>query len=154
MEFTKIINDISKMDKSELLKRYWIDRLKTNLYMSDYFLEKFYELELYWINCKFEDRWSDIMYMKINDEFVFWCYDDKYKDEYIRFLQWLLYSEKRLKNKKENEELKEKNENLNTIYNKIAELYDMIEEWEIDYWTIDWTSFILEELANIQNYAK
>ena len=56
--------------------------------------------------------------------------------------------------KTENNELEELKENLNTIYNKIAELYDMIEEWEIDYWTIDWTSFILEELANIQNYAK
>ena len=51
-------------------------------------------------------------------------------------------------------ELKEKQENLDTIFNWIAELYDMIEEWEIDYWTIDWTSFILEELARIQNYCK
>ena len=51
-------------------------------------------------------------------------------------------------------ELKEKQEQLDTIFNWIAELYDMIEEWEIDYWTIDWTSFILEELARIQNYCK
>jgi len=51
-------------------------------------------------------------------------------------------------------ELKEKKEQLDAIFNWIAELYDMIEEWEIDYWTIDWTSFILEELARIQNYCK
>lgn len=51
-------------------------------------------------------------------------------------------------------ELKEKQERLDAIFNWIAELYDMIEEWEIDYWTIDWTSFILEELARIQNYCK
>ena len=51
-------------------------------------------------------------------------------------------------------ELKEKQEQLDTIFNWIAELYDMIEEWEIDYWTIDWTSFILGELARIQNYCK
>ena len=51
-------------------------------------------------------------------------------------------------------ELKEKQEQLDAIFNWIAELYDMIEEWEIDYWTIDWTSFILEELARIQNYCK
>lgn len=51
-------------------------------------------------------------------------------------------------------ELKEKQEQLDTIFNWIAELYDMIEEWEVDYWTIDWTSFILEELARIQNYCK
>lgn len=51
-------------------------------------------------------------------------------------------------------ELKEKQEQLDAIFNWIAELYDIIEEWEIDYWTIDWTSFILEELARIQNYCK
>lgn len=51
-------------------------------------------------------------------------------------------------------ELKEKQEQLDTIFNWIAELYDMIEEWEIDYNNIDWTSFILEELARIQNYCK
>ena len=51
-------------------------------------------------------------------------------------------------------ELKEKQEQLDAIFNWIAELYDMIEEWEIDYWTIYWTSFILEELARIQNYCK
>ena len=51
-------------------------------------------------------------------------------------------------------ELKEKQEQLDTIFNWIAELYDIIEEWEIDYWTIDLTSFILEELARIQNYCK
>ena len=51
-------------------------------------------------------------------------------------------------------ELKEKQEQLDIIFNWIAELYDMIEEWEIDYWTIDWTSFILGELARIQNYCK
>lgn len=51
-------------------------------------------------------------------------------------------------------ELKEKQEQLDAIFNWIAELYDMIEEWEVDYWTIDWTSFILEELARIQNYCK
>lgn len=45
-------------------------------------------------------------------------------------------------------ELKEKQEQLDTIFNWIAELYDIIEEWETDY------NFILEELARIQNYCK
>lgn len=45
-------------------------------------------------------------------------------------------------------ELKEKQEQLDTIFNWIAELYDIIEEWEMDY------NFILEELARIQNYCK
>ena len=45
-------------------------------------------------------------------------------------------------------ELKEKQEQLDTIFNSIAELYDIIEEWETD------TNFILEELARIQNYCK
>ena len=97
MDFIKIIDDISKMDKKTLFKRYWIDLLKTNLYMSDYFLEKFYQLELLWIKCIFENRWNDIIQMKINDDFVLRWYNDKYKDEFIRFLQWLLYSKKRLK---------------------------------------------------------
>ena len=52
------------------------------------------------------------------------------------------------------EQINEKQEQLDAIFNWIAELYDIIEEWEIDYWTIDWTSFILEELARIQNYCK
>lgn len=51
-------------------------------------------------------------------------------------------------------ELKEKQEQLDTIFNWIAELYDMIEEWEIDYNNIDGENFILEELARIQNYCK
>ena len=46
---------------------------------------------------------------------------------------------------KELEEIKNDKE---TIYNKIAELYDMIESWEIT------EDGILEELANIQQYAK
>ena len=45
-------------------------------------------------------------------------------------------------------ELKEKQEQLDTIFSSIAELYDIIEEWETD------TNFILEELARIQNYCK
>ena len=45
-------------------------------------------------------------------------------------------------------ELKEKQEQLDTIFNWIAELYDIIEEWEMDW------NFILEELARIQNYCK
>jgi hypothetical protein len=45
-------------------------------------------------------------------------------------------------------ELKEKQEQLDAIFNWIAELYDIIEEWETDY------NFILEELARIQNYCK
>lgn len=45
-------------------------------------------------------------------------------------------------------ELKEKQEQLDAIFNWIAELYDIIEEWETD------TNFILEELAKIQNYTK
>ena len=45
-------------------------------------------------------------------------------------------------------ELKEKQEQLDTIFNWIAELYDIIEEWEMGY------NFILEELARIQNYCK
>jgi hypothetical protein len=45
-------------------------------------------------------------------------------------------------------DLKEKQEQLDTIFNWIAELYDIIEEWEMDY------NFILEELARIQNYCK
>lgn len=79
----------------------------------------------------------------------------------IAFQLWLDYHKldtKYKKSQKETEttkkELEEKQEQLDTIFNWIAELYDMIEEWEIDYWTIDWTSFILEELARIQNYCK
>lgn len=45
-------------------------------------------------------------------------------------------------------ELKEKQEQLDTIFNSIAKLYDIIDEWETDY------NFILEELARIQNYCK
>ena len=45
-------------------------------------------------------------------------------------------------------ELKEKQEQLDAIFNWIAELYDIIEEWEMD------GNFILEELARIQNYCK
>lgn len=45
-------------------------------------------------------------------------------------------------------ELKEKQEQLDAIFNWIAELYDIIEEWEADW------NFILEELARIQNYCK
>lgn len=45
-------------------------------------------------------------------------------------------------------ELKEKQEQLDAIFNSIAELYDIIEEWEMD------ENFILEELARIQNYCK
>lgn len=50
--------------------------------------------------------------------------------------------------KKLENELKEKQEQLDAIFNWIAELYDIIEEWEMDW------NFILEELARIQNYAK
>ena len=45
-------------------------------------------------------------------------------------------------------ELKEKQEQLDAIFNWIAELYDIIEEWEMDW------NFILEELSRIQNYCK
>jgi len=79
----------------------------------------------------------------------------------IAFQLWLDYHKldtKYKKSQKETEttkkELEEKQEQLDAIFNWIAELYDMIEEREIDYWTIDWTSFILEELARIQNYCK
>ena len=42
----------------------------------------------------------------------------------------------------------EKQEQLDTIFKGIAELYDKIEDGEIE------TQEILEELARIQNYAK
>ena len=45
-------------------------------------------------------------------------------------------------------ELNEKQEQLDAIFNWIAELYDIIEEGEMD------GNFILEELARIQNYCK
>lgn len=93
--YNKILDDLSKIDKSELVKKYWIDKLYTNLYMEDFFLESFYQLELLWIKAKFEDRWGT-MQMKINDIFVLRWYDDKYSDEFIRFLQWLLYSKEHL----------------------------------------------------------
>ena len=48
----------------------------------------------------------------------------------------------------QNEEIKEKKQNLEVIFNSIAELYDKIEEGEIE------TQGILEELADIQQYAK
>ena len=46
------------------------------------------------------------------------------------------------------EQINEKQEQLDAIFNWIAELYDIIEEWEMDW------NFILEELARIQNYCK
>ena len=46
---------------------------------------------------------------------------------------------------KQLEEIKEDKE---TIFNEIAELYDRIEEGEIETWEI------LEKLADIQQYAK
>lgn len=46
---------------------------------------------------------------------------------------------------KELEEIKEDKE---TIFYKIADLYDKIEEWEAE------KEYILDELANIQQYAK
>lgn len=46
------------------------------------------------------------------------------------------------------EKYKEMEENKEAIFNSIAELYDIIEEWEASEW------FILEELAGIQAYAK
>ena len=88
LDYWKIIEDISKMDKNTLLKRYWLDNFKWNLYMQDYFLDKFYELELKWINC-FYDKDKD--QIKINDEYILWWYDHKYNDEFIYFFQWLVY---------------------------------------------------------------
>lgn len=46
------------------------------------------------------------------------------------------------------EELNEIRADKETIFNKIADLYDKIEDGEIE------TEWILEELANIQQYAK
>lgn len=46
------------------------------------------------------------------------------------------------------EEINEIRADKETIFNKIADLYDKIEEGEIE------TREILEELANIQQYAK
>lgn len=73
----------------------------------------------------------------------------------IAFQLWLDYHKldtKCKKSQKETEttkkELEEKQEQLDAIFNWIAELYDIIEEWETDY------NFILEELARIQNYCK
>jgi hypothetical protein len=43
---------------------------------------------------------------------------------------------------------------LDIIYHKIAELYDIIEEWDFNFNDIDSCAFVLEELANIQNYCK
>lgn len=45
------------------------------------------------------------------------------------------------------EELKEIKEDKKIIFDSIADLYDKIEEWVE-------TEYILEELANIQQYAK
>lgn len=47
------------------------------------------------------------------------------------------------------EQINEKNENLNIIYNMIAELYEYIQDG--DY--IE-NEYILEQLATMQNYAK
>lgn len=49
-------------------------------------------------------------------------------------------------------ELKEKQEQLDTIFNWIAELYDYIENK--NYWEYVDSDFVLEELAKIQNYCK
>ena len=46
------------------------------------------------------------------------------------------------------EQINNQKEQLETIFNSIAELYDIIDEWETDY------NFILDELARIQNYSK
>lgn len=45
------------------------------------------------------------------------------------------------------EQLNELRADKETIFYKIADLYDKIEEWY-------WTDYIKEELANIQQYAK
>lgn len=73
----------------------------------------------------------------------------------IAFQLWLDYHKldtKYKKSQKETEttkkELEEKQEQLDAIFNWIAELYDIIEEWEMD------GNFILEELARIQNYCR
>lgn len=73
----------------------------------------------------------------------------------MAFQLWLGYHKldtKYKKSQKETEtakkELEEKQEQLDAIFNWIAELYDIIEEWEMD------GNFILEELARIQNYCK
>lgn len=98
----KIMDDISKMWKSDLLKRYWIDQLDTNWYMQDYFLEKLYQLELYWYKsyfekCFYEMDWKTLYQLVINGDRVLWWYEMKYNDEFIWFLQWILYSLKKLK---------------------------------------------------------
>lgn len=49
-------------------------------------------------------------------------------------------------------ELKEKQEQLDAIFNWIAELYDYIENK--NYWEYVDSDFVLEELAKIQNYCK
>lgn len=46
------------------------------------------------------------------------------------------------------EQINERQGQLDAIFNWIAELYDIIEEGEVDW------NFILEELARIQNYCK
>ena len=73
----------------------------------------------------------------------------------IAFNLWLDYHKlgtKYKKSQKETEtakkELEEKQEQLDAIFNWIAEFYDIIEEWEMD------ENFILEEFARIQNYCK
>ena len=88
LDYNKIIDDISKMDKKELLNRYWLDDLKTSQYMIDYFLDKFYELELKNIKAFYDKQKNEI---KINDDYILYPYDRKYDDDFIMFFQWLIY---------------------------------------------------------------
>lgn len=88
LDYNKIIDDISKMDKKTLLKRYWLDELKANQYMIDYFLDSFYELELKNIKAFYDKQKNRI---KINNNYILYEYDRKYDDDFIMFFQWLIY---------------------------------------------------------------
>lgn len=87
INFNKIIDDISKMNKNELIKRYWIDKIEANWYWIDMFLDKFYELELYWYNCCFDNEkqmiinWEKLLRPFTNIEYI---------KEFQFFLWWIL----------------------------------------------------------------
>ena len=142
--YEMIDNNLSIIRKRTLYNWYYEDIDIRNIisYIDDFQNYVFFDKSLEDIKSRYLNIEMD--YRNVID----WIDDIQSKMRFIMEIQ------NKKEEKTENNELEELKENLNTIYNKIAELYDMIEEWEIDYWTIDWTSFILEELANIQNYAK
>lgn len=89
LDYMKIIDDISKMDKKELLNRYWLDKLNDNLYMIDYLLDSFYELELKNVKC-FYDVEND--FITINWDRILYKYQNwNHKDDFIYFFRWLVY---------------------------------------------------------------